>query len=166
MITVKFTFPACFLCIGLALATDFSAAAAQSTPDVAIWAGGSGNWNQANLWSNGLPNGYLRAEVHGKCTVTVPAGDYVIGDLEIGLNPHDRARVEVDGGQLILMQDSLRIGEETGGEGEFVLKDGAMHCFMDVYAGAATGVPGCATKATLRIQGGSFLGRTLLAGIG
>ena len=63
------------------------------------------------------------------------------------------ARVEVDGGQLILMQDSLRVGEETAGEGRFVLKDGAMHCFMDVYVGAANSVPGRATKASLQIQG-------------
>ncbi len=41
-----------------------------------------------------------------------------------------------------------------------------MHCFLDVCVGAANGVPGRATKATLRIQGGSFLGRTLLVGIG
>jgi hypothetical protein len=163
---MRITFSTFLLCIGLTLAADLTVAAAESTPDVTVWADGSGNWNQANHWSNGLPDGYVRAEVHGNSSVTVPAGDYVIGDLEIGLNPRDRARVEVDGGQLILMQDSLRIGEETGGEGEFVLNDGAMHCFMDVYVGAANGVPGRATKATLRIQGGSFLGRTLLAGVG
>ncbi len=36
------------------------------------------------------------------------------------------------------MQDSLRIGEYSGSQGEFTLKDGAMHCFMDVFVGAAT----------------------------
>jgi hypothetical protein len=96
----------------------------------------------------------------------IPPGTYLAADLEIGFNSGDHARVEVDGGQLILMQDSLRVGEYTGGEGEFDLKDGAMHCVMDVFVGAASSVPGRATKATLRIQGGSFLGRTLTVGAG
>ncbi|HUC84033.1 MAG TPA: hypothetical protein VL970_02490, partial [Candidatus Acidoferrales bacterium] len=86
--------------------------------------------------------------------------------MEIGLNPGDHARVESDGGQLVLLQDSLRVGEYTGSEGEFVLKAGAMHGFMDVFVGGASGVSGRGTKATLRIQGGSFLGRTLTVGIG
>jgi len=42
-------------------------------------------------------------------------------------------------------------------EGEFILKDGALPCPVDVYYGAAKSVPGRATKAVLRIQGGSFL---------
>jgi hypothetical protein len=64
------------------------------------------------------------------------------------------------------MQDSLRIGGYSGSQGAFTLKDGAMHCFMDVFVGAANGVPHRATKAALHIQGGSFLGRTLTVGIG
>ena len=106
------------------------------------------------------------AEVHGNSAVMIPPGTYLAADVEIGFNSADRARVEVDGGQLILMQDSLRVGEYTGGEGEFDLKDGAMHCVMDVFVGAASSVPGRATKATLCIQGGSFLGRTLTVGAG
>jgi len=70
------------------------------------------------------------------------------------------------GGQLILMQDSLRVGEYTHGEGEFDLEAGAMHCVMDIFVGAASSVPGRATKAILRVQGGSFLGRTLTVGEG
>ncbi|HVS52895.1 MAG TPA: hypothetical protein VHD62_11125, partial [Opitutaceae bacterium] len=81
-------------------------------------------------------------------------------------NAGDRARVEVNGGALVLMQDSLRLGEYTGSAGEFVLRDGAMHCAMDVFVGAASAVPGRATHATLRIAGGSFLGRTLTVGAG
>jgi pectate lyase len=37
---------------------------------------------------------------------------------------------------------------------------------VDVYSGAANGVPGRATKAALRIQGGNFLARTLNVGSG
>jgi hypothetical protein len=145
---------------------DLSAAEIPPASDFTSWARGSGNWSDAARWSNGLPDAFHRAEVHGASTVVVPRGAYIVGDLEIGLAPRDRARVEVDGGQLILMQDSLRIGEETNSEGEFDLKSGAMHCFMDVCVGAANGVPGRATKAIMRIQGGSFLGRTLLVGVG
>jgi len=130
------------------------------------WLSGSGNWTDTARWSQGLPDPYRPVEIHGKSEVFIPPGIYLAADLEIGLASGDRARVEVDGGQLILMQDSLRVGEYTGGDGEFDLKDGAMHCVMDVFVGAASSVPGRATKATLRIQGGGFLGRTLTVGAG
>jgi hypothetical protein len=130
------------------------------------WTAGAGSWADAAHWSDGLPTAIQRAEVHGNSRVLVPAGACLAGDLEVGFNANDRARVEVDGGQLILMQDSLRVGEYSGGEGEFVLKSGAMHCVMDVFVGGTDGVPGHATKGTLRIQGGSFLGRTLTTGVG
>ena len=136
----------------------------ETSPDK--WVSGFGNWTETARWSQGLPTPYVPAEVHGNSAVMIPPGTYLAADLEIGFNSGDRARVEVDGGQLILMQDSLRVGEYTGGEGEFDLKDGAMHCVMDVFVGAASSVPGRATKATLRIQGGSFLGRTLTVGAG
>ena len=130
------------------------------------WRDASGRWNDASHWSAGLPTGFLSAEVRGNSTVTIPPGTYVAADLRIGNNAGDRSRVLVDGGQLILMQDSLHVGEDSGGEGEFVLRSGAMHCVMDVFVGGASEVPGAANKASLRIQGGSFLGRTLTVGIG
>ena len=117
-------------------------------------------------WSNGLPNPFQRTEIHGNSNVLLPVGTYLAGDLEIGLQGGDEARVEVDGGQLILMQDSLRLGEDSGGSGELLLKSGAIHCAMDVYVGAANSVPGKATKGSLTIQSGGFLGRTLLVGNG
>jgi hypothetical protein len=134
--------------------------------DVTEWQSGVGNWTNAAQWSEGLPNPYQRTEVHGASTVVIPAGDYVAGDLEVGLKTGDHARVELAGGRLLLLQDSLRIGELSGGEGEFVLQAGALHCPVDVYAGAANSVAGRATKAVLRIQGGSFLARTLNIGLG
>ena len=152
--------------IGLADRGIAHAATAETSPDTTEWKLGLGSWAKAALWSQGLPTPYLRAEVHGNSTVTISSGTYLAADLEIGLNSADHARVNVDGGQLILMQDSLRVGERTGGEGEFDLKEGAMHCVMDVFVGAASSVPGRATKATLRIEGGSFLGRTLTVGAG
>jgi hypothetical protein len=139
---------------------------AQETKYSTDWTVGTGDWADAAHWSDGLPTPMQRARVHGNSNVLVPVGIYLAGDLEVGLDAQDHARVEVDGGQLILMQDSLRVGEYTGGEGEFVLKNGAMHCVMDVFVGAADGVPGHGPKAALRIQGGSFVGRTLTIGVG
>jgi hypothetical protein len=127
---------------------------------------GSGRWTEAERWSDGLPNPIQGVEVHGNGTVVVPTGTYVIGNMEVGLNYRDHIRVEVDGGQMILLQDSLRVGELSGGEGEFILKNGAMHTFMDTYVGAANGAPGRATRASLIIQGGSFLSRSFYVGSG
>ncbi|HTQ52718.1 MAG TPA: hypothetical protein VMJ12_18560 [Candidatus Acidoferrales bacterium] len=141
-------------------------AVAQGTKDYTKWQSGSGNWTNAAQWSDGLPNPYQRAEIHGIGTVIIPSGTYLAADLEIGLDTGDCARVEANGGRLVLMQDSLRVGEYTGSQGEFDLQNGAMHCAMDVFVGAASSVPGRATKATLRIEGGSFLGRTLTVGAG
>jgi len=145
---------------------DCPLAVAQSTKDNTKWQSGSGDWTNAARWSDGLPNPYERAEIHGNGTVIVSAGMYLVADLEIGLNTGDCSRVEVNGGQLILMQDSLRVGEYTGSQGEFDLQNGAMDCVMDVFVGAASSAPGRATKATLRIEGGSFVGRTLMVGAG
>jgi hypothetical protein len=137
-----------------------------SSKDYTEWISGSGSWTNNTRWSDGLPNPFQRTEVHGNSTIVIPPGHYIIGDLEVGLKSGDHASVELDGGQVLLLQDSLRIGELSGGEGEFILKDGALHCPVDVYSGAANSVPGRATKAALRIQGGSFLARTLNIGSG
>lgn len=152
--------------LGATSVVTLGAAAPQAAHDYTRWVSGSGSWSDPNRWSDGLPNPFQRTEVHGTSTVVIPPGKYVAGDLEVGLNAGDHARVELDGGQLLLLQDSLRIGELTGGEGEFILKDGSVHCPVDAYSGAANGVPGRATKAALRIQGGSFLARTLNVGSG
>ena len=152
--------------VGLIIDAALGAEATSPAKDYTAWTSGSGKWTEVAHWSDGLPNPFQRAEVHGNSTVLIPAGTYLTGDLEVGLNTGDHARVDVDGGQLILFQDSLRLGELSGSSGELVLKDGAVHCFMDVYVGAANGVPGRATKATLLIQGGSFLGRTFIVGAG
>jgi hypothetical protein len=160
------------LCMALLLGaiffsvTNFRFSQAEAAEYYTEWKAGSGQWSDSAHWSDGLPTPFQRAQVHGNSIVLVPAGTYVAGDLEVGLSEHDRARVEVDGGQVILVQDSLRLGEYSGGEAEFVLKNGAMHCVMDIFVGGADGVPGHGPKAALYIQGGSFLGRTLTVGVG
>lgn len=146
--------------------TSVGAETRKVAPDKTQWTAGSGQWSEAARWSDGLPDPFRRVEIHGSSTVVIPDGTYVAGNLEVGLNTRDHARVEVDGGQLILIQDSLRVGELSGGSAEFILKDGAMHGAMDVYVGAANSIPGRATQAALRIQGGSFLGRSFIVGAG
>ena len=150
------------LLLGICCAMPTTARAQTET----VWTRGSANWNDAAHWSGGLPDPFKSVIVRGNSTVIVGPGTHLAGDLQIGLNSGDRSRVEVNGGQLILLQDSLRVGEYSGGEAGFVLKDGAMHCVMDVFVGAANGVPGRATKAALVVQGGSFLGRSLIVGVG
>jgi hypothetical protein len=130
------------------------------------WNSGPGLWTDVARWSAGLPDAYRRVEVHGNSAVTVPSGDYVIANLEVGLNYRDHASVMVDGARIVLLQDSLRVGELSGGGGEFILKDGALHTFMDTYVGAANGVPGRATRASLVIQNGSYLSRAFYVGSG
>ena len=156
----------CLVGVALSLPITAPAPGAEATRDRTKWISGTGQWIDAAHWSDGLPDPFERVQIHGNSTVVVPPGTYLVGDLEIGFNPGDRARVEVNGGELIVMQDSLRVGELTGGEGEFVLKQGALHDVMDVFVGGTDGVPGHAAKGTLRIQGGSFLGRTLTTGVG
>ena len=127
---------------------------------------GIGAWSDPAHWTAGLPNPYAGVDVGGNSQVTVPPGTWAIGGLGIGTHAGDRARVEVDGGNLVLVQDSLFVGEDTGGEGAFVLNSGALHSVMDVFVGAATASTGRANDAQLRIRGGSFLGRTLSVGFG
>jgi len=130
------------------------------------WTSDSGVWTDVAKWSAGLPNAFEEAVIGGKGAVVIPAGDYTAGVLEVGNRAGDRTRVELDGGQLLIRQDSLRIGEYTGGEGTFVLKSGAMHCVMDVFVGGVTGTIGRMNKSALIIQGGSFVGLTLTVGEG
>jgi hypothetical protein len=158
-------------CLGalLLLVTSMAAVGAQNgspAHDYARWTTGSGLWTDVTHWSDSLPDAGRRVEVHGDGTVVVPAGAYIIGNLEIGLNSHDHVRVEANGGQIVLLQDSLRIGELSGGEGEFILKEGALQTFMDVYVGAANGAPERATKASMIVQGGSLLARSFYIGSG
>ena len=134
--------------------------------DATAWRAGSGAWNDAARWTAGLPNPFASAEVGGNSQITVPSGTWVSGDLRIGTHVGDRARVQVDGGSVILVQDSLFVGEDSGGQGEFVLNSGALHSVMDVFVGGATASTGRANDAVLRIRGGSFLGRTLSVGFG
>ena len=130
------------------------------------WIGGHGRWTDASKWSAGLPNAFKRTVVGGDSTVVVPAGNFLASLLDVGTHRGDRARVEVNGGRLLVRQDSLIVGEETGGEGTFVLNSGTVQSAMDVFIGGATGSSDRMNKSALVINGGSFLGLTLTVGSG
>jgi hypothetical protein len=130
------------------------------------WDSANGVWMDTSKWSAGAPNAFEEAVVGGSSNVVIPSGAFVAGVLEIGNRPGDHAIVELDGGQLLIRQDSLRIGEYTGGEGTFILNDGAMHSVMDVFVGGVTGTTHRMNKSALIIQGGSFVGLTLTVGEG
>jgi hypothetical protein len=130
------------------------------------WRGGNGQWTDATKWEDAVPDAFTAAAIGGNSTVVIPAGNYSAALLKVGNRTGDRARVELQGGQLLLRQDSLRIGEDTDSEGTFVLNDGAMHCVMDVFVGATTASVKRMNKAALIIRGGSFVGLTLTVGEG
>ena len=132
-----------------------------------VWAAsGDGAWNDSVHWSRGLPTAFNGAEVGGNSHVRVPPGTWVAGELRVGTHAGDHASVEVNGGDVVLVQDSLFVGDETGSHGEFILNSGALHSVMDVFVGAATASTKRANDALLKIRGGSFLGRTLSVGLG
>lgn len=142
------------------------AAGAAFAQEAIVWRPGDGNWNDRAHWAAGFPKPASGVDIGGASHVTVPPGTWPAGDLRVGIHKGDRARVEIDGGDVILVQDSLFIGEDSGGQGELVLNSGALHSMMDVFVGAATASRGRANDAVLRIRGGSFLGRTLSVGYG
>ncbi len=158
----------CRLTFGLLFIGWINAAglAADSSRNCTKWLSGSGNWTDAARWSEGLPDAYARVEVHGNGTVIIPSGNYVVANMQIGIHRGDHTRVEVDGGRVVLLQDSLHVGELSGGEGEFILKDGVLHNCMDTWIGGANGVAGRSSRASFIVQGGSFLSRTLILGSG
>jgi len=154
-------FRCCFSAIATTLAGSSMAAAVESE-----WRGGRGSWTDGSRWSAGLPNELEEASVGGRSQVAIPAGHYSAALLRLGCKSGDRAQVELDGGELLVRQDSLIVGEYTNSEGTFILNDGTMQSVMDVFIGAATGSVGRKNKAALIVRGGSFLGLTLTVGEG
>ena len=147
-----------------AIFTAAIASAAES--DMTKWTAGSGDWNDTARWSQGLPNAFTGVEIQGNGSVRVPEGIYPVANLYVGLHSSDHSRLEVDGGKVIVYQESMHAGELSGGEGEIILKDGAIHDYMESYIGGGNGAPGRTCRGSLIIQGGSFLCRSLMLGSG
>jgi len=131
-----------------------------------IWRAETGLWTDAERWSAGVPTPTTGADVRGDSQVEIPVGTWVASELRVGTHKGDRARVTLDGGTVLLVNNSLFVGEDTGGQGEFILNSGALQSVMDVFVGAATASTGRQNDATLRLRGGSFLGRNLSVGFG
>src|SRR5665213_2507447 len=127
----------CLAAIATILACSSSAAPVESK-----WHDGPGSWTDGSRWSAGLPNELEEASVGGRSRVAIPAGHYSAAMLKIGCKSGDRAQLELDGGELLIRQDSLIVGEYTNSEGTFILNDGTMQSVMDIFVGAATGSVG------------------------
>jgi len=149
-----------------ALLTLFWATSLVVAQTSTAWRSGNGNWTDRQRWTGGIPTPYTNATIRGNSRVAVPEGFWEAADLRVGVQVGDRARVELNGGQLDLAQDSLIIGEDSGGQGEFLLNSGSLQTVMDVFIGGATASTRRANDALLHIAGGSFLGRTLSVGYG
>jgi hypothetical protein len=139
---------------------------AHASESATTWTPGTGTWTQTDHWSTGLPTIFKNAIISGTTTLSIPPGTFTAADLEVGNRPGDQTRVELNGGQLLIRQDSLRIGEYTGSQGTFVLNSGQLHCAMDVFVGGVTATTGRMNQATLRLNGGTFLGLSLTVGEG
>src|SRR5262249_51956210 len=98
--------------------------------------------------------------------VRVSDGKYTIANLQVGKDCNDHSRLEMDGGQIILFQDPLDVGDATGSDAEVIIKAGSLHNCSDTYAGGGMGAAGHAGRGALIFQGGSFLARTLILGSG
>lgn len=152
--------------IALVFTVFITASRTVAESDTTKWTFGSGNWTDTARWSQGLPNAFTGVEIQGNGSVRVPDGFYPVANLYVGLHSADHSRLEVDGGKIIVYQESMHAGELSGGEGEIILKNGAIHDYMEGYIGGGNGVPGRASRGALIIQGGSFLCRSLMLGSG
>lgn len=130
------------------------------------WKGGNGNWNDDAKWSAGLPTAFGEAAIGGASDVVIPPGDFTTAALRVGTQAGDRARVEVNGANLLIRQDSLIVGEFTGGVAQFVLNGGSVENTMDIFVGGATGSTGRMNRSSLVIKGGLLIGLSLTAGEG
>jgi pectate lyase len=130
------------------------------------WLHGRGQWTSAAKWSNGIPSGSQEASIRGDSSVVIPRGSFITGRLDVGLHRGDHTRVALDGGQLLIRQDSLVVGEYTGGNASFVLNSGSLEDAMDVFVGGATGSAGRMNRSLLAIRGGTFVGLDITIGEG
>jgi hypothetical protein len=153
--------------IMLAICVIYAALSSQVMAQEATdWTGRTGRWNEAAKWSNGLPTAFKKASIKGDGSLVIPTGNYITARLDVGVSRGDHAKVQLDGGQLLIRQESLIIGEHTGSEGTFVLNSGSLQSVMDVFVGGPTGSTGRMNRSSLILRGGEFIGLTLTVGEG
>lgn len=137
-----------------------------STSYITHWKGGSGNWIEASKWTAGLPNDTQEADIGGTGNIVIPSGNFTAALVRVGTESGDRTTVEVNGGHLLVRQDSLIVGEYSGGVARFILNDGSVEDAMDIFVGGATGSTGRRSKSSLVVKGGQLIGLTLTVGEG
>lgn len=135
-------------------------------PYATRWKNGNGNWSDSIKWSAGVPTIFREATVGGNSDIVISRGDFATADLRVGTEAGDRTKVEVNGAHLLVRQDSLIVGEYSGGIAQFVLNDGSVESAMDIFVGGATGSTGRMNKSALIVRGGRLIGLTLTAGEG
>jgi hypothetical protein len=127
---------------------------------------GTGNWISATHWSHGLPSVSTEASVRKDSDLTIPHGSFTVARLDVGTESGDNVRASLDGGHLLIRQDSLIVGERTGSNAEFDLNSGNLESVMDIFVGGATGSVGRMNHSLLRIRGGSLTGLSFTIGEG
>jgi hypothetical protein len=152
-----------FRCLLLALAVTPVAADAQTL--VTRWSG-TGRWTSTAHWNHGVPTVFTEATVDGESSVTVPPGNFTVARLDVGTERGDHARVSLDGGHLLIRQDSLIVGEYTDGNAEFTLNSGVLESVMDIFVGGATASSKRMNHSDLRVRGGALIGLSLTVGAG
>ena len=135
-------------------------------PSATAWKAGNGNWTETAKWTAGMPNVFREATIGGVSDVVIPRGDFTAADLRVGTASGDRTRVQVNGGHLLVRQDSLIVGEASGGQAQFILNDGSVENAMDIFVGGATGSTGRMNRSSLIVRGGRLIGLTLTVGEG
>ena len=77
----------------------------------------------------------MRATIAGQSDVVVADGRQVVGMLEVGAAKGDRAKLRINGGELVVRRDFVRVGELSGSEAVLEMDRGALHCVSVIYVG-------------------------------
>lgn len=147
----------------IALAICHGMAHAQSR--VTTWTG-TGNWTSVRHWSKGLPTVFTEAAIRKESNITIPRGTFTIARLAVGTEHGDHVRASLNGGHLLVRQDSLVVGESTGSDAEFNLNAGLLESVMDIFIGGATASTHRMNRSLLNIRGGRMIGLSLTIGEG
>jgi pectate lyase len=127
---------------------------------------GHGTWTDSQHWSHGLPSVFSDASIRKHSDLSIPHGTFTVARLNVGTENGDFVHASLNGGHLLIRQDSLIVGEYTGSHAEFDLNSGELESVMDIFVGGATGSSGRMNESKLRVRGGTLIGLSLTIGEG